>query len=69
MTLIGYRELMAMSLEDDDPADQEVQFYVVRKPDRKAKGSARNFQKRLRAQRRPLYVKPHDERHLWLMAR
>jgi hypothetical protein len=60
-------EMQAWVDEDDEAeAERDVQFHIVQGAPFTAKGIWRK--KRMRASRPPLYVKPHDERHLWLMA-
>ena len=49
---------------EDDEAERDVQFYVVQRNPGTVRGVWRD--KKMRADRHPLYFNPHDERALWL---
>jgi hypothetical protein len=51
-------------VDDKAEAERDVEFYVTHENPGTVRGVWRN--KKMRADRHPMYVKPHDERHLWL---
>jgi hypothetical protein len=62
--VMNLAEIDAWVDEEDDVSDTPTQFYITQGRSFTAKGVWRK--KKMRADRAPMYVKPHDERHLWL---